>query len=69
MQLNSMMNLDSEMQVWTAGVISVLPQEMLIDAKGVVDYGISPVQIKSICKFSLYPPLSTLIIVSILDNL
>ena len=51
-----MMNLDSEMQIRATGVISILPQEMLIDVVDVVDYRISLVQIKSSCKLSLYPP-------------
>ncbi len=58
MQLNSMMNLDSEMQVRAAGgLLSILQQEMIIDAMDIEDYEISPVQIESICELSRYPPL------------
>lgn len=54
-----MMNLDSEMQVRSAGgLLSILQQEMLIDALNDEEFRISPVQIESICELSLYPPLT-----------
>jgi hypothetical protein len=56
-QLNSFMNLDSEMQVRAAGgLLAVLQQKMLVGASDVEEYKMTPVQIESISELSLYPP-------------